>query len=175
LISALTRTTTELIYDEEAIEEAEKQLEKPRRMNEEAKKIAALTKERNKEYSVVRNLGDLYVNLLRCSRSPDHLYRVEAADSLVDFLDTLALEPKTPLMEIVDRASHRVGWQKEPDSEYDKALDGICRAAITYMIEASGYNKRRLLTKRKTELVRRIDHFNNLRGDRRKVKQPFCP
>jgi hypothetical protein len=135
---------------------------------EEVKRIAALTIERNKEHSVVRQLGDLYVNLLRCSRSPDHLYRVEATESLLAFLDTLALGPETPLMEVVDRASHRVGWQEEPNSEYDKALDGICRAAITYMIEASGYNKRRLLTKRERELVDHIDRFNNLRSDRRK-------
>jgi hypothetical protein len=135
---------------------------------EEAKKFAALTREANKEYSVVTDLGDLYVNLLRCSRSPDRHYRIQALESLLAFLDTLALEPKTPLMEVVDRASQRVGWQEEPSNEYHQALDGICKAAITYMIEASGYNEGRLLTKRTNELVRHIDHFNSLREDRRK-------
>jgi hypothetical protein len=134
---------------------------------EEAKKIAALTADRNKEYSVVRYLGDLYVNLLRCSRSTDHLYRVEAADSLLAFLDTLALEPKTPLTELVDRASQRVGRQEGPSDEYDQALDRICKAAITYMIEASGYNNGGLLTRRTEELVREIDRFNYLREERR--------
>jgi len=135
---------------------------------EEIRKIAALTVERNKEYSVVRNLGDLYVNLLRCSRSPDHLYRVHAADSLCAFLDTLALEPKTPVTEMVDKASRRVGWQEEPGDEYHQALDGICRAAITYMIEASGYTEGRLLTRRTDELVSQVERFNSLREDRRK-------
>jgi hypothetical protein len=135
---------------------------------EEAKKIAALSRIANKEYSVVTDLGDLYVNLLRCSRSPDRHYRVQAVESLLAFLDTLALEPKTPMIEVVDSASQRVGWHEEPSNEHDKALDGICRAAITYMIEASGYNEGRLLTKRANELVRQIDHFNSLREDRRK-------
>jgi hypothetical protein len=126
---------------------------------EEAKKFTALFREKNKENSVVTDLGDLYVNLLRCSRSTDRHYRIQAAESLLAFLDTLALRPKTPLMELVDRASQRVGWQEEPSHEYDKALDRICKAAITYMIEASGYNEGRLLTKRTNELVRHIDHF----------------
>jgi hypothetical protein len=135
---------------------------------EEAKKFARLTREANKENSVVTDLGDLYVSLLRCSRSADRHYRVQAVESLFAFLDTLALEPKTPMMEVIDRASQRVGWQDEPRNEYDQALDGICKAAITYMIEASGYNEGRLLTKRTNELVRQIDHFNSLREDRRK-------
>ena len=134
---------------------------------EEYEKIAAVTAERNKEYSVVRDLGDLYVNLLRCSRSPDRLYRVQAAESLVALLDTLALEPKTPSMEVVDKASQRVGWQEMPGNQYHEALDGICKAAITYMIEASGYTEGRLLTKRTDELVRNIERFNSLREERR--------
>lgn len=134
---------------------------------EEVKKLEATFVKANKEYSVVSYLGDLYVNMLRCSRSPDHHYRVQAADSLRSFLDTVALEPKTPIMEVVDKASQRVGRQ-ETGSEYDQALDDICKAAITYMIEASGYNEGRLLTKRKDELVRQIDDFNSLREDRRK-------
>jgi hypothetical protein len=137
-------------------------------MNEdEAKRIARLSAEMNKEYSVVTDLGDLYVNLLRCSRSPDRQYRLQAAESLLAFLNTLALEPKTPLVEVVDGASQRVGWQEVPSDEYDQALDGICKAAITYMIEASGYTEGRLLTKRTDELVRKIDHFNSLREERR--------
>lgn len=56
---------------------------------EEAKKFAALVSEANKEYSVVTYLGDLYVNLLRCSRSPDHHYRVQAVESLLAFLGHL--------------------------------------------------------------------------------------
>jgi hypothetical protein len=138
---------------------------------EEAKKFAALSKELNKEYSVVSDLGDLYVNLLRCSRSPDRHYRIEAVESLFAFIDTLALGPKTPMIEVIDQASQRVGWQEEPSNEYDEALDGICKAAITYMIEASGYNEGRLLTKRTEELVRKIDHFNRLRDDRRNANR----
>ena len=138
---------------------------------EEVKKFSARVKEANKEYSIVTDLGDLYVNLLRCSRSPDRHYRVQAVESLLAFLDTLALEPKTPMMEVVDRASQRVGWQEEPSNEYDQALDSICKAAITYMIEASGYNEGRLLTKRTEELVRKIDHFNSLRDDRRNANR----
>jgi hypothetical protein len=135
---------------------------------EDAKKFAALFSELNKENSVVTDLGDLYVNLLRCSRSPNRHYRIQAVESLHAFLDTLALGPKTPMMEVVDRASQRVGWQEEPSNERDQALDGICKAAITYMIEASGYTEGRLLTKRTNELVRQIDHFNSLREERRK-------
>ena len=56
---------------------------------EEAEKFAALVREANKENSVVTDLGDLYVNLLRCSRSPDRHYRVQAVESLLAFLDTL--------------------------------------------------------------------------------------
>jgi hypothetical protein len=134
---------------------------------EETKELMAAFAEGNKEYSVVTDLGDLYVNLLRCSRSPDRLYRVQAAESLRAFLNTLALRPETPVMEVVDGASQRVGWQKEPSNEYDRALDRICKAAITYMIEASGYTEGRLLTKRTRELVRQIEYFNSLRGDRR--------
>ena len=132
----------------------------------EAEKLVEVFAEGNKEYSVVRDLGDLYVSLLRCSRSPDRQYRVQAAESLIAFLNTLALKPKTPLMELVDKASQRVGWQERPSNEHDQALDGICRAAITYMIEASGYTEGRLLTKRTEELVRKIDHFNKRRGSR---------
>jgi hypothetical protein len=135
---------------------------------EEAKKFAALERKLNKEYFVVTDLGDLYVNLLRCSRSPDRQYRVQAVESLLAFFNTLALEPTTPMMEWVDRASQRVGWQEEPSNEYHQALNGICKAAITYMIEASGYNEGRLLSKRTSELVREIDHFNSLRKDRSK-------
>lgn len=107
---------------------------------EEGKKLAALFSEMNKE-NVVTNLGDLYVNLLRCSRSPNRRYRIEAEESLHAFLETLALGPKTPLVEVVDRASQRVGWQEQPSNEYDQALDRVCKAAITYMIEASGYTE----------------------------------
>lgn len=131
---------------------------------EELENVVALTLEANKEYSVVRDLGDLYVNLLRCSRSPDRHYRVQAVESLRAFLETLALKPKMPAMELVDRASQRVGWQEEPSSEYEKALDRICRAAITCMIEASGYTQGSLLTRRRNELVRQIDEFNRIRG-----------
>jgi hypothetical protein len=34
-------------------------------------------------------------------------------------------------MEVVDKASQRVGWQEKPSEEYHQALDRICRAAIT--------------------------------------------
>ncbi len=139
---------------------------------EEGKKFAALFSEMNKENSVVTDLGDLYVNLLRCSRSPDRHYRIQAVESLYAFIDTLALGPKTPLIEVVDRASKRVGWQEEPSNERDQALDRICKAAITYMIEASGYTEGRLLTKRTNELVSQIDDFNSLREERRKRYPP---
>jgi hypothetical protein len=134
---------------------------------EELENIAAVFSEANKENSVVADLGNLYVNLLRCSRSPDRFYRVQAVQSLHAFLDTLALGPKTPMMQVVDRASQRVGRQEEPSNKYEQALDRICKAAITYMIEASGYTEGRLLTKRTNELVRQIDHFNSLREERR--------
>lgn len=139
---------------------------------EEGKKLAALFREMNKENSVVTDLGDLYVNLLRCSRSRARHYRIEAVEGLHAFLKTLALGPETPLMEVVDRASQRVGWQEEPSNEYDQALDRICKAAITYMIEASGYTEGRLLTKRRNELVSQIDDFNSLRDERRKRNRP---
>ena len=135
-------------------------------MNEE--ELLALFADANKENSVVADLGELYVNLLRCSRSSDRVYRVRAVESLFAFLNTLALKPKTPMIEVVDRASQRVGWQEQPSDEYHQALDRICKAAITYMIEASGYTKGSLLTKRTKELVRQIDHFNNIGEDRRK-------
>lgn len=131
---------------------------------DELENISALTAEANKEYSAVRDLGDLYVNLLRCSRSSDRHYRVLATESLRQFLETLALKPQIHAMELVDRASQRVGWQEEPSGEQDRALDRVCRAAITYMIEASGYMQGSLMTRRKNELVRKIDEFNRVRG-----------
>jgi hypothetical protein len=133
-------------------------------MDEEVPNIGEAFAERNKEYSIVSDLGDLYVNLLRCSRSPDRIYRVQAVESLRAFLETLALKPQIPAMELVDRASQRVGWQEEPSSEYQKALERICRAAITCMIEASGYTQGSFLTRRVDELVRQIDEFNRIRG-----------
>jgi hypothetical protein len=50
---------------------------------EEAALYAKLDKELNKENSVVTYLGDLYVNLLRCSRSRDRHYRVKVLESLL--------------------------------------------------------------------------------------------
>jgi hypothetical protein len=71
-------------------------------------------------------------------------------------------------MEVVDMASQRVGWQEEPNIEYHQALNGICKSAITYMIEASDYSGGQLLIKRTDELVRQIDYFNSLREEKRK-------
>jgi hypothetical protein len=135
---------------------------------QEAALYAKLEKELNKEDSVVTYLGDLYVNLLRYSRSRDRHYLAEATESLLAFLDTLALGPKTPLMEVVDRASQRVGWQEQPKSEYHQALNGICKSAITYMIEASDYSGGNLLSKRATELVQQIECFISDREEKRK-------
>jgi hypothetical protein len=133
--------------------------------------------EANKEYALVRHLGDLYVNLLKCSRSPKDSYLVEAALSLKELIETLRLSPKTTLLKAVEGASHRVCWQETPRSEYDVHLDSITRAAITYMVEASGYNEHRLLTKRKEALVRQIDAFNEYREERRQANrfQPSKP
>jgi hypothetical protein len=115
-------------------------------MDEEVPNIGEAFAEANKEYSVVRELGDLYVSLLRCSRSADRNYRVQAVQSLSALLQTLSLKPETPMMEVVERASRRVALQEEPDSEYHQALGRICRAAITYMIEAADYGGGSLLT-----------------------------
>lgn len=127
----------------------------------------ALFDEATKEYAFVGHLGDLYINLLRCSRSPDEInYRHDAASSLKALIRTIALSPKTPLMEAVDKACNRVGWQNEPSDRYDQHPDHIARAAITYMIEASGYNQRRLLSRRTDELVRAIDAFDRYRDNK---------
>lgn len=131
---------------------------------EELEDVVALSLEANKEESVVRNLGDLYVNLLRCSRSTDRHYRVQAVESLRAFLETLALKPKMSAMELVDRASQRVGWQEQPSDKHEQALDRVCRAAITYMIEASGYMQGSLISRRRSELIRQIAEFNRVRG-----------
>jgi hypothetical protein len=134
--------------------------------------------EANKEYALVRRLGDLYVNLLKCSRSSgDPAYLYEAAESLRHLLETIDLGPKTTALEAVELASHRVCWQETPRQEYDQHLDRITRVAITYMVEASGYNEQRLLTKRKEALVREIDAFNEFREERRQAnrRQPSKP
>ncbi|MBR0944925.1 MULTISPECIES: hypothetical protein [Bradyrhizobium] len=131
---------------------------------DEVENLEAVFSEGNKENSIVTDLGDLYVNLLRCSRSQDHHYRVQAWLSLKAFLQTLALKPVTPMLEVIDRASKRVGWQKSPSDEHDRALKRICAAAVTFMIAASAESHDGFLAIRREELVRRIEHFNALRS-----------
>jgi hypothetical protein len=125
--------------------------------------FVARFEEANKEHSLVRSIGDLYVDLLRCSRSSDLIYRKRAAQSLVDLVKTLALEPETPIEEAMDAASKRVGWKEEPEDKFEQSLNRIARAAITYLIEASGHTKQNFLSRRRGELVREIDEFHRLR------------
>jgi hypothetical protein len=130
--------------------------------------LAARFSKANKENDFIGQLGDLYVNLLRCSRSPEVHYRVDAAESLIALVRTINdLNPETPLPEVMDKASQRVGWQERPSSEKHELLNNIARAGITYLIEASGHNERRLLTKRTDELVRAIDAFNEYREEKK--------
>jgi hypothetical protein len=137
--------------------------------------LAEQMDEANKEHALVQHLGDLYVNLLKCSRSRDLSYRHDAAQSLRQLLETIALGPKTSSGEAVDLASRRVGWQVTPTNEYEAHLDRIARAAITYMVEASGYNEHRLLSKRRLALVREIDEFNEFREERRAANRASKP
>ena len=125
--------------------------------------LTARFEEANKEHKLVRSIGDLYVNLLRCSRSSDLLYRKAAAQSLVDLVRTLALEPKTPIEEAIDAASKRVGWKEEPEDKFDQSLNRVARAAITYLIEVSGDTKQNFLSRRTNELVGAIDAFHSVR------------
>jgi hypothetical protein len=136
----------------------------PQDHNDNTDDLMARFDEANKEYNLIRSLGDLYVSLLRCSRSPDLHFRQEAAQGLLELVRTLALHPKTPITEAVEAASKRVGWQEEPEDEFHKSLNFIARAAITYLIEASGYSDQRLLSRRTKELVRAIDEFQRRRG-----------
>jgi hypothetical protein len=97
--------------------------------------------EANKEYNLVRSLGDLYVGLLRCSRSPDLHYRQEAAQGLLALLRTLALRSKTPIADAVEAASKRVGWEEEPEDESWVSIPD--RYRIGEMLEqmlSRGYN-----------------------------------
>ena len=122
-----------------------------------------------KEVMYARTLGDLYVNLLRSSRSHTHAYRAEAADSLIALLKTIALTPVTTPIKAVTDASRRVGWREEPDDKMHQSLSHVAEAAITYMIEASGYSGQRLLTKRTNEFVKAIELFND--GQARRSSQ----
>ena len=122
----------------------------------------------NKENSLVRYLGDVYVNLLRASRSHEIQYRNCAAESLVQLAKVLALKPTTPVVDAVEAACERVGWPEEPKDEFHRNLSRIAEAAITYLIEASGHTNRTLLSRRTAELVRTIADFQEFREERRK-------
>lgn len=120
----------------------------------------------NKQHALSRHLGDLYVNLLRCSRSSDSATRYDAAQSLTELLKTIALKPEIDVSRLIEEASSRVGWPVDPKDEPHRSLSAIAEAAITYLIEAAGYNHRRLLTKRTDKLVREIKDFNDSRRPR---------
>jgi hypothetical protein len=122
-----------------------------------------------KEYDFISQLGDLYVNLLRCSRSAAGTYQADAARSLQGLIDAIALKPTTSAIKAVSFAARRVCWQEAPRSERDQHLDRIARAAITYMIEAAGYNEQGFLTKRRDALVHEIEAFNDYREERERA------
>lgn len=122
--------------------------------------------ELNKEATFVRSLGDLYVALLRSSRRGEPHYLYDASESLLRLLDTIALNPETPVSQAVEAASKRVGWPEEPKTAKHEALTEIARAGITYLIEASGHSGGQLLTKRTNEFIRAIDAFQEDRRNR---------
>src|SRR3954463_5686268 len=85
------------------------------------------------EYSFVKYIGDLYVQLLRASRSRGNPQYVNgAAASLARLIDILAHKPETPLTDAVAKAAKRVGFPKHPEDEPDRSLEEVACAAITY-------------------------------------------
>ena len=126
------------------------------------------------EYLYKDVFADLFLAMLRAARSPhEEQYRRNAEFELASWLRIWGeKQDESTLRGVIDCAVEKVGFQKEPECNLEKELQGIARAGITYLIEAGAPSFRQgLLTRRRDELMRAIEGHMEARQYRRSRNQ----